>query len=473
MPFFPHTPESLVARSDSKNPATTCKGITSSGRPCRRSLAASPQSSSPNTKGVLAVLPATRDDPNVAAYFCWQHQDQAEVLANQHEKGKTKLVDLQERTSIDTLTDRLGVLDIVETTKRRPNGKEEKGQARKPIKRGTLPKSWEHVSGPLLAVPEDLLTAGKAPSPGRRVPASRKHETARVHFSFFCCGSAPPADTLPPPRPRLAKPTGQNPHSMRVPVEKTKPPSPEPTPTKRPPQRPPLHPTFTPSSETHTLLSLIPPLLSPQTTSLLLSELAKPLPTNSDPGYIYIFWLTPDSTPTPSTQTASSLLSPPSNNGRRASEIIQKQAGTQAKTIMLKIGRANNVQRRLNEWTRQCNYNLSLIRYYPYNPSHPTSPLPSPSSMRSLSPAGRSPSSNPRLSSYLGAGTEPRKVPHPHRVERLIHIELSEKRVKRLCEGCGKEHREWFEVDATREGVGAVDEIAKRWTKWALDLKKG
>ena len=39
MSFQDRTPESLVQRSDSKNPATTCKGITSSGRPCRRALA--------------------------------------------------------------------------------------------------------------------------------------------------------------------------------------------------------------------------------------------------------------------------------------------------------------------------------------------------------------------------------------------------------------------------------------------------
>ncbi|KAL8881603.1 MAG: hypothetical protein Q9192_007763, partial [Flavoplaca navasiana] len=60
----------------------------------------------------------------------------------------------------------------------------------------------------------------------------------------------------------------------------------------------------------------------------------------------------------------------------------------------------------------------------------------------------------------------PRKVPHAHKVERLIHIELADKRVKRNCETCRKEHREWFEVKGDREGVKAVDEVVRRWVRW-------
>jgi hypothetical protein len=60
-----------------------------------------------------------------------------------------------------------------------------------------------------------------------------------------------------------------------------------------------------------------------------------------------------------------------------------------------------------------------------------------------------------------------RKVPHAHRVERLIHIELADQRVRRDCAACGKEHREWFEVEATREGVKGVDEVVRRWVGWA------
>jgi hypothetical protein len=53
------------------------------------------------------------------------------------------------------------------------------------------------------------------------------------------------------------------------------------------------------------------------------------------------------------------------------------------------------------------------------------------------------------------------------RVERLIHIELGSQRVMKKCEACKKDHREWFGVDASREGVKAVDEVIKRWVSWA------
>lgn len=59
-----------------------------------------------------------------------------------------------------------------------------------------------------------------------------------------------------------------------------------------------------------------------------------------------------------------------------------------------------------------------------------------------------------------------------HRVERLIHIELASKRVLKKCEACGKEHREWFEVEATREGVRGVDEVVRRWVGWGEGVRR-
>lgn len=64
----------------------------------------------------------------------------------------------------------------------------------------------------------------------------------------------------------------------------------------------------------------------------------------------------------------------------------------------------------------------------------------------------------------------PRKVPHSHKVERLIHIELAGLgiRVKddEKCAACGREHREWFRVEASRKGVADVDEVVRRWVGW-------
>jgi hypothetical protein len=208
-----------------------------------------------------------------------------------------------------------------------------------------------------------------------------------------------------------------------------------------------------PSSRTGELLSLIPSTASPQVTSLLLAELAKPISESDAPGFIYMFWLTSETLPSgPPTETASHLLAPPSRpdpGRRRTSDVLDSFTSAPSnrpsneKTMLLKIGRAENVFRRLQQWQRQCGYNLSLIRYYPYNPSNP--------------------SANTEES-----GQAPRKVPNVHKVERLIHIELNAKRVKSgKCEACGKEHREWFEIDASRDGVKSVDEVIRRWTDWA------
>lgn len=220
-------------------------------------------------------------------------------------------------------------------------------------------------------------------------------------------------------------------------------------------------------------MSLIPHTASPETASLLMKELAKGFSSGDEAGYIYIFWLTPESDPaTPPHEAAKALLttnprSRSTSRGRAASDALDRYATTyddddddddyqprsrgrgpggaaggqkrKNKKILLKIGRANNVQRRLNEWQRQCGYNISLIRYYPYVSSSSTS-------------------------------DGMRKMPHSHKVERLIHIELQGRGLRVMdrgkCASCGKEHKEWFEVDATRAAVADIDEVVRRWSDW-------
>jgi hypothetical protein len=66
------------------------------------------------------------------------------------------------------------------------------------------------------------------------------------------------------------------------------------------------------------------------------------------------------------------------------------------------------------------------------------------------------------------------KVPHAQKVERLIHLELSPFKATGgsggggKCERCGALHREWFEVEASREGVREVDEVVRRWVAWGM-----
>lgn len=435
MPFIPHTPESLLPRSDSKNPAATCRGLTSIGRPCRRAIARS-QGRSHDSDA-----------------YCWQHKDQATAPVRALSQGLQSAT-IRERTSVDTLVDRLGLIEIQEH-----NGRPEKER--------------EHI-------PAGSRQSGLHPlknEANRRARDSSRKPAPRSNLYLFCCigvAEDEPVATRPvrikekhygsvatqrqsmqeirssQSRPRI-------PASRPIPSSQQTSSLPDPRPTHQ--TRPPI--SRHPSSRTAEFLSLIPLATSPQTTSLLLAELAKPVSVHDEEGYIYIFWLTPTSLPSsPPSETASSLLSPPSSrpapHRRRTSEILQtlsnqspESSSSDARTILLKIGHASNVQRRLNEWSRQCGHNLSLIRYYPYKPS-----------------------SNLHSSGNLRKGSvaTPTKVPHVHRIERLIHIELAAKRAKESgrCPSCGSLHREWFEVEASREGVRGVDEVVRRWVGWGV-----
>ena len=438
MPFFPNTPESQIDRSDSKNPATTCRGITSSGRPCRR-----PMASSNTTLSSISPLRQVKlrvDDPRDEKLYCWQHKEQASLSARSSPGPKgSKTPILETRTSLDTLADRLGIIAQTSQAGRRPK------------------KDSSHT----------------AASSTSRPPARPGHYQARPkpkkELAFCFCFRIPIEEASPPPRPKPhplqpstpvnARPTnGKKQSSQQHALGRL-----NAKPSGQSSSRIASHSSaISTSSRTAQYMSLIPASVSPQTASLLLAELAKPVSQQDEAGYIYMFWLTPESEPADQpAEAARSLLAPPSTptrpgNGRRVSDVLDAFASVTdgptargprdrdsparpQKRILLKIGRATNVQRRLNEWTRQCGYNLSLIRYYPY--------------VSSSSP-----------------GASVRKVPHSHKVERLIHIELAGlgRRVadREKCGACGREHREWFEVDATRKGVADVDELVRRWIDW-------
>ncbi|KAF2796294.1 DUF1766-domain-containing protein [Melanomma pulvis-pyrius CBS 109.77] len=526
MAFFGQTPESLLPRSDSKNPATTCKGITKTGRPCRRDIDTEKAS---RNNGVLAVVSVAsdsdEDDTGAAAFFCWQHKDQAEQLAaanaaapNGHD---TQLYPLKERSSIDTLVARLGVLEVNEpaqapreTKRKRKSRPEDRTFGNRPPGRVNRPPTWDKVQGPLMSVPSDIMAEKKRVDQRQ---AGRPSQQKKPGFWAMCCvgsadddyvevvrhkkraqSQAPPtasqyaSEPIPQAPPRVyqaqpGRPNGSSPGQASVirPVSSM----PGRKPLGEKPARP-LNKVSPNTSETSNLLSYIPKSLTPQLTSLLLAELSKPISPHDDEGYIYIFWLTPESLGPAPSSTASSLLAAPSRpeQGRRTSDVLRQYSvkaprrprpdalrskmddanmeSSDKNTILLKIGRASNVHRRMNEWTRQCGYSLSLVRFYPYVSSTPS---PSPNASPQRSPA------HSRRQSYQNRPADPirrvsegvRKVPHAHRVERLIHIELGEQRVMKKCEACGKDHREWFEVDATREGVKAIDEVVKRWVLWA------
>jgi hypothetical protein len=165
--------------------------------------------------------------------------------------------------------------------------------------------------------------------------------------------------------------------------------------------------------------------------------------------------LVPQTIPTNSTHLRPPTQSRSVSDALRAAKDLNalstNPTSTSPGTIRLKIGRTSNVHRRLNEWTKQCSHDLTLIRYYPYTSS--------------------SSSSSPNRKKEKGAAemlAPGRKVPHVHRVERLIHLELAALRIRDLgkCPDCGKEHREWFEVEAGKEALKSVDDCIRRWVSW-------
>lgn len=407
MPHIANTPESLLPRTDSLNPATTCRGTTNNGRPCRRPL---------NNSSDESPVKLAKKDPS--ALFCWQHKDQAEIIAQEAAAAAAaaqnpSAFQMKPRSSIDTLMERLGVMDL--------NGGDASADAKK-----------------------------------RRHYKQRKKQKKRT---ICCCFEVIEEEDLPPP-PRPVSQSQSQPQSQRPQMAQVS------RPTRPDPAR-----------QRDPIMKWIPPALSDQTTSVLAGELEKPISDADEPGYIYMFWMTPTENngnetarSGPPTRDIASSLMPPSSgrhqNPRRISEALQTArdlntlasgpSGNNPGTLRLKIGRTSNVQRRLNEWTRQCSHDLTLIRYYPYTPSTPS---PSPS------PARHGPA-NRHSSPGLQAG---RKVPHVHRVERLIHLELADIKARDLgkCADCGKEHREWFEVPADKASLKRVDDCIRRWVEWA------
>jgi hypothetical protein len=179
----------------------------------------------------------------------------------------------------------------------------------------------------------------------------------------------------------------------------------------------------------------------------LLTAMSEPPSKTDAAGYIYIFWQTEMQQTDDETSAVASIISAPAERGlQRQETVLQRRffqtsasarlAPKDKKTLFLKIGRATNVHQRLTQWKKQCEYDISLLRSYPYEKR----------------------------------SEGPRPMPNVVKVERLIHLhlEMLGQRVKKECR-CGTEHKEWFEVGASAREVREVDEIVRNWVKWSLD----
>ncbi|CAG8227243.1 unnamed protein product [Penicillium olsonii] len=427
---------SLLPRSDSRNPATTCRGTTAQGRPCRRALA-SPQPSPASTPGKRNSRQEAIDS---ASLYCWQHKDQD--VSSLPTNPPTSVPSNNPRTSIDTLMDRLGVLELNDD----PASKPKPNQGRRTYQNGFYQKRRPKKKSTFCCFTIFEDSDDEKPLPAQR-PTSHGPQNGM--------SSQRPNEKISVPS------SAGKPHSGRISsaqgAQSTKPGKHQ--------------------------GSWIPPTLPPQTASTVSAELEKPISDADEDGYIYMFWVTPPTTTTsrgidasttrdiassllPQTPEASRGLRPPPQS-RSISEAIRaaqdmnaltsNPTSTKPGTLRLKIGRTSNIHRRMAEWTRQCSYDLTLIRYYPYKHADSTSSSPA-----------RVPLSHGQSQSLAGM-VPGRKVPHVHRVERLIHLELAALRITDLgqCPECGKEHREWFEVEAAKESLRSVDECIRRWISWA------
>ncbi|KAG9253035.1 meiotically up-regulated gene 113-domain-containing protein [Emericellopsis atlantica] len=405
MPFVANTPESLLDRNDSKNPASTCRGLTASGRPCRRPLATAGRALQPPSR--------SRYDPADENLYCWQHREQANFSVHSSPGPRANATPILEeerpRTSLDTLADRLGLVDLQDKEKRK--------------------KKKQHTQGDPVKNPRIYR------------PPPKKAKEPTLEFCF--CFKMPLEEKTPAPRPQPQPVQQQHANShMPSPGRRTKQTLNASTASPAKSSR------KSNVSQTARLKDLIPDDLDTITASAILAELAKPHSEAEEPGYIYMFWLTPEAKSggrAAPVDAARQMLAPPSPSprNRRVSDTVLPYADTTRssgkKTMVLKIGRAANVQRRMNQWQRQCGREVEVLRYYPYSSS--TAPLDAP----------------------------PRTTPHVKKVERLVHIELAGRGLKAdagACDACGREHREWFEVDASRKGVREVDEIIRRWVEW-------
>ncbi|KAM3537668.1 hypothetical protein ARSEF1564_009413 [Beauveria bassiana] len=481
MPFVANTPESLLARSDSKDPKSTCRGITSAGRPCRRPLGARPDAGTRYGRGGrLTAIP--NDDPTDESLYCWQHKEQASHSARSSTGPKGSGIGhaavptiREERTSLDTLADRLGLVDIGD-----------KHAAGRPGKPGRRPNGG---GGGTPVYPAGFQSKPARPSrPPQHKKKTKKQKTSQLQLC--CCFSIPieQLDDEPAEKPK-PRPANQPYQQEPMPTYQPQRPSTAPYPSRhRPPsskhdQPPPLpspaKSTRSEASLTAQMKHLIPDSLDAATASLLMAELVRPVAESDEPGYIYMFWLVQedadagDSRQRAPVEAARSLLAPPpppssAAHGRRASDTVSRYASQSRRrsdgrpgkqTMLLKIGRAANVQRRMNQWQRQCGYDVEVLRYYPYTSSSSSTPTPSPG-------RNRRGSDSPPATTTAAAGM---MTPHAKRVERLTHIELTGlglRAERETCKACGRDHREWFEVGATREEVRRVDEVIRRWVEW-------
>ncbi|KAF1813516.1 hypothetical protein P152DRAFT_448816 [Eremomyces bilateralis CBS 781.70] len=209
-------------------------------------------------------------------------------------------------------------------------------------------------------------------------------------------------------------------------------------------------------------ISHLPPALA----ASLLAKLATFKPTGTD-GYIYIYWLTDAHDlplPQPYHQNAMSQNHP--------STLIPSLQRVDKPTIFLKIGLATNVYRRMKQWD-DCGY-PKYNWFYPRASSGST-PVTTPDGHhRRHGSTAAAASHGHDLNELLESEPDRNRVIRSvDWVEKMIHLELQEQRVKWECTRHERWHTEWFEVERSRRGITRVFEVVKKWAEQSEKMMDG
>ncbi|KAK9459215.1 meiotically up-regulated gene 113-domain-containing protein [Lipomyces oligophaga] len=179
-------------------------------------------------------------------------------------------------------------------------------------------------------------------------------------------------------------------------------------------------------------------------TRQLAEEVKKPLSKADEPGYIYVYEYAQQHE-----QRAAAGSKLPARSSLRDTrpDLVWKRAGSRAgdtmleynrrrtgdRVVLMKVGRTNDVGRRLGEWNSQCSREIVLRWCFP-------------------------------------RAQDNQLCRAAHRAERLIHLELRSRFGSRLptngffCSGCGHNHLEWFAIHESE--LAEVVETIWRWVAY-------
>lgn len=494
------SPEALslatLGRADSKRPDKTCRGITTAGKACRKPL----------KKG-------SREK------YCHLHRDQQATFRSRLLGAKTTITVVEE-TAEDLETEEPSQLHLKTTSavsqyptpsptaSPSPNNSSRNwSPARKPVPSIAYPPQ-QYVRPPSLqlspppSIPPPTPPASiDSPSPApvqrqkkglskfgkafRRLfhPAKTnftpseaivaRTPSLKATFRKNEIGGSRYPQTITPAGLPSSKPPNSLPHSMispplQPPIAQPFPPSPPDSSSSNSPP-PELQSRVSPpiAKPQHNIISHVPRINpnQPHKTGVQRSWETMWVPGIDGLGAHIICreWLSP-SLSAIGRQKLLSCMRAPLSIGEEPGYIYVYKVSETAAEVFYKVGRTQNLTRRLYQWSRSCPYTPLLVEFFPSPPQGLLKRTNSSSSLSSLF----------RKEGGTGSGTSPSgansivRCAVTHRIERLIHLELEDRfgRVDISRGGCqcGKFHKEWFRGGKGQDGGWAeVRDVIVRW----------